>query len=171
MAATLRADELHVVLLEHAAVGKLDRQIERGLSAHGRQDGKARRRGRHLALDANNLFQIFAGQRLDVSAVGDLRIGHDGGRIRIGQHHFKALGLERLASLRPGVIKLRRLANDDGARADDQDFRDVSSSWHQFLVAPASCRLSGGRPARPSGRRDGGATTTPSTPPSSSQNP
>ena len=123
------ADELHVVLLEHAAVGKFDRQIERRLSAHGRQDGESLAR-RHLALDADDLFQILARERLDVSAVGDLRIGHDGGRIGVGQHHFEALGLERLASLRPGVIKLRRLANDDRARADDQDFRDVSAFGH-----------------------------------------
>ena len=84
--------------------------------------------GRQLALDADDFFQIFARERLDVSAVGELRIGHDGGRIGVGQHHFKALGLERLAGLRAGVVELRRLANDDGARADDQDFRDVSSS-------------------------------------------
>ena len=84
-------------------------------------------RGDISRFNANNFFQIFARQRLDVSAVGDLRIGHDGGRVGIGQHHLESLGLERLASLRPGVIKLRRLANDDRARADDQDLRDVSS--------------------------------------------
>ena len=75
MASTLRADQLDVVLFEHAAVGKLDGEVERGLSADGGQNGKARA-GRQLALDANDLFQIFAGERLDVSAVGDLGIGH-----------------------------------------------------------------------------------------------
>ena len=36
----LRADQLHVVLLEHAAVGEFDGQIQRGLSADGRQQAK-----------------------------------------------------------------------------------------------------------------------------------
>ncbi len=133
----IRADQLHVVLLEHAAVSEFDRKIQRGLSADGGQDGESRAR-RQLALDANDFFQIFARERLDVSAVGELRIGHDGGRIGIHQHHFEALGLERLASLRAGVIKLRRLANDDGAGADDQDFRDVSSFGHLKSSTPVS---------------------------------
>src|SRR6185369_8074827 len=72
----------------------------------------------------------FAGERLDVSAVGDLGIGHDGSRVRVREHHLKALGLERLAGLRAGVVKLRRLANDDGARTDDQDFGDVRAFGH-----------------------------------------
>ena len=127
----IRADQLHVVLVEYAAVREFDGQIERGLSAHRGQDGESLAR-RHLTLDANNFFQIFPRERLDVSAVGKLRIGHDGGRIGIGQHHFKSLGLKRLASLRPGVVKLRRLANDDGARANDENFRDVSSSRHRL---------------------------------------
>ena len=37
----LRADELHVVFLEHAAVGKFDGEIQRGLSADGRQNREA----------------------------------------------------------------------------------------------------------------------------------
>ena len=129
MAAMLRADQMHVVFFEHAAVGEFDGEVERGLSADGGQNGKSRA-GRHLALDADDLFEIFARERLDVSAVGRLGIGHDGGRIRVGQHHFKALGLERLAGLRAGVVELGRLADDDGAGAEDQDFRDVSSFWH-----------------------------------------
>ena len=84
-----------------SSIGK----IQRGLSADGRQNGESGA-GRHLALDADDLFQIFARERLDVSAVGDLRIGHDGGRVRVHQHHFVALGLERLAGLRAGVIEL-----------------------------------------------------------------
>src|SRR6185437_11762810 len=114
----VRADQLHVVLVEYAAVREFNRQIESGLSAYGGENGESLA-GRHFTLDANDFFQIFAGQRLDVRTVGKLRVGHDGGLIRVGQHHFKALGLQRFASLGPGVIKLRRLADDDGARADD----------------------------------------------------
>ena len=72
-------------------------------------------------------------QRLNVGAVRHLRVGHDGGRVGVGQHHLIAFGLERLAGLRAGVIELRRLANDDGPGADDQDLRDVIAAWHLFL--------------------------------------
>ena len=129
MAATFAPIRLHVVFFQHAAVGKFDGEIERGLSANRGQHGKTRAR-RHFALDADNLFQIFERERLDVGAVGDLRVGHDGRRIRVGQHHFIALRLERLAGLRAGVIELRRLADDDGPGAEDQDFRDVSAFGH-----------------------------------------
>ena len=138
MAATFAPIRMHVVFFQHAAVGKFDRQIQRGLSADGRQHGKTRAR-RHFPLDADNLFQIFERERLNISAVGDLRVGHDGRRIRVGQHHFIALRLERLAGLRAGVIKLRRLPNDDGPGAEDQDFRDVSAFGHLLSLLASDC--------------------------------
>ena len=131
--AELRADELHVVLFEHAAVGQLDREIQRGLSAHSgqqRKDAGSFIGGQHLGFNADDFFQVGAGERLDVGAVGHLRIGHDGGRIGVGQHHFVAFGLQRLAGLRAGVVELGRLANDDGPGADDKHFRDVVAAWH-----------------------------------------
>ena len=134
--AKLRADELHAVLLEHAAVGQLDREVQRGLSADRRQqrkDAGLAARLQHLGFNADDLFQIGAGERLDVGAVGHLGIGHDGGRIGVGQHHLVAFGLERLAGLRAGVVELRRLANDDRPRADDEHFRDVVAAWHGLV--------------------------------------
>ena len=68
----IRADQLHVVLFEDAAVGKFDGKIQCGLSADGGQHGESRA-GRHLALDADDLFEIFQRERLDVGAVGRLR--------------------------------------------------------------------------------------------------
>src|SRR5208337_904724 len=126
------ADQLNVIFLENAAVGKLDGKIQRGLAADRGKNSKPGA-GRHLALEANDFFQVFAGERLNVGAVGRLGVGHDGGRIRVRQHDFKALGLERFASLGAGVIELRRLANDDGARAEDEDFRDVSAFGHWLV--------------------------------------
>jgi len=125
---------LHVVLLKHTAVRKFDRQIERSLSAHSGEDGESLA-GRTLTLDPNDLFQVLAGERFDVSAVGKLRVGHDGSRIGVGQHHFESLGLERLAGLRSGVVKLRRLAMMMGPEPMDQDLRDVCSSRHLALSA------------------------------------
>src|SRR4051812_3986351 len=134
----LRTNQLHVVLFENPAVGKLDRKIQSSLPAHRRQNGEAGA-GRDLALDAENLFQVVASKRFDVSTIREIRIRHDGGRVGIRQHHFIPFGLQRLASLRAGVIKLRRLANDDGARADNQDFGDVSSFGQLWLLHSAGC--------------------------------
>ena len=73
-------------------------------------------------------------ERLDVSAVGAFGIGHDRGRIRVRQNHFVALLLESFAGLRAGVVELRRLADDDGARAEDQNLLYVSSFGHVSIL-------------------------------------
>ena len=125
----IRAYKLHIVFVEHAVVGKLDGQVKRGLPANRRKDSETCA-GRHLALNANDFFQVLAGERLNVRAMGHVGIGHDGGGVGVGQHHFVTLGLERLARLRARVVELGGLADDVGARAEDQDFRDVGATWH-----------------------------------------
>ena len=135
----LRANEVHVVLVENAAVGEFDGKVERGLSANGGEHGETRRSATS-ALDADNLFEIFVSEWLDVGAVGEIRIGHDRRRVRVRQHNFVALSLERLAGLRAGVVELRGLANDDRSGADDQNFRDV------ILRLGISSALYGSRP-------------------------
>src|SRR5579863_8764359 len=94
--------------------------------------------GEHLGFNTDDLFDVLACERLDVSTVGQLGIGHDGGRIRIDQHHLIALLPESLASLCAGVVELGRLADDDGAGADHQDFLNVISAWHFLLLFPVS---------------------------------
>src|SRR5205807_6404230 len=125
----VRTNKLRVVLLEHATVRKLDRQIQSRLPANRRQNSESGAR-RKLALETNDFFQVLARERLDVSAVGNLGIGHDSRRIRVGEHHFVALGLERFAGLRARVVELRRLPDDDGPGAEDQDLRDVVATGH-----------------------------------------
>ena len=93
------------------------------MSADGRQQ-------RVRALGGDDGFEIFLRERLDVGAVGDFRVGHDRRRIRIDEHDFVAFRAQRFAGLRAGVVELARLADDDRARADDQDFLDVSSFRH-----------------------------------------
>jgi hypothetical protein len=41
-----------------------------------------------------------------------------------------ALGLQSLDGLRPRIIELRRLADDDRASADDEDGADVCAAGH-----------------------------------------
>ena len=61
------------------------------------------------------------GQRLEVDDVGDGRVGHDRRRVRVDEDRPDALGAERPAGLRPGVVELGRLADDDRPRAEDED--------------------------------------------------
>ncbi len=132
----LGADQLDVVAVENAGVGQIDGEIERGLAADGRQQRELaglRIRGEHFRFNADDFFDVLVGERLDVGAVGQLGIGHDGGRVRVDQHHFVALLLEGFAGLRAGVVELGRLADDDRAGADYEDLLNVISAWH-FLV-------------------------------------
>ena len=73
---------------------------------------------------------IFArtsdGQRLDVGAVGQLRVGHDRRRIAVDEDDLEPLGAQRLAGLRAGVVELARLPDDDRAGANDEDRASVS---------------------------------------------
>ena len=124
-----RPDQLDVVLVEHALAREVERAIERGLPAHRRQE-----RVGPLALD--DLGEHRPGDRLDVGDVGHLRIGHDRRRIRVDQDDLVALLAQRLARLRPRIVELAGLADDDRAGADDKDRFDVRSSWH-FRKAPA----------------------------------
>ena len=87
----------------------------------------------HRRFNANDLFQVLWGERLDVRPIRHLRIGHDGRGIRIREHNFIAFGFQRLACLRAGIIEFCRLPDHDRTRADDQDFRDVVTTRHLAL--------------------------------------
>ncbi len=111
-------DHLHVVLFENAGVRKIDREVESGLTAdRGQQsnlaDALTVAAGHAITFAADDFFHVLPGQRLDVGAIREFRVGHDGGRVGVHQHHFIALRLQRLAGLGAGVIKLSRLTNDD----------------------------------------------------------
>ena len=73
---------------------------------------------------------ILDAERLDVGPVGQVRIGHDGGRIRIDQHHFIAVRAQRFAGLRAGIIELAGLADDDRPGADDQNAMEIVAPRH-----------------------------------------
>ena len=68
---------------------------------------------RQLAHD--DFLHAFRRDGLDVGAVGELRVGHDGGRVGVDEDDAVAFFLEGFAGLRAGVIELARLADDEDA--------------------------------------------------------
>ena len=119
----ISADQLHPQPVERPALVKRERRVERRLPAHRREQGIG-------SLGFDDLGDDLGRDRLDIGRVGQLGIGHDRRRVRIDDDDAIALGLERLDRLRPGVIKLRRLADDDRASADDENGRDVGAAGH-----------------------------------------
>ena len=118
-----RADHLDAVLLEDAVLEQVHRGVEAGLPAE---------RGQKCVRPflGDDLLDDLPGDRLDVGAVGRLRIGHDRGRVGVDQHDRVAFLAEGLASLRAGVIELAGLADDDRPGADEQDFVEVGAFRH-----------------------------------------
>ena len=117
------ADQLHPVLFQRTRLGQLDRQVQRGLPTHRGQQ-------RVGTFGDDDGFHVFGRQRLDVGAVGDFRVGHDGGGVGVDQHDSVAFALERLAGLRAGVVELARLPDHNRPRADDENLFDVGPLRH-----------------------------------------
>ena len=106
---------------------------------HGQVQGRLaaeRREQRVGALLLDDLGDDLRGDRLDVGGVGHLRVGHDGGGVRVHQDDAVAFLAQRLAGLGAGVVELAGLADDDGARPDDHDRADVGSLRHGSPAQP-----------------------------------
>ena len=128
------ADHFDAVFLQHAAAVQSHGGVERGLAAERREQTRVCPCALSFFISSISRTMIFSTHfgrdRLDVGAVGELRVGHDGGRIGVHEHDAVALLLERLAGLRAGIIELARLADDDRAGADDEDGMNVSALGH-----------------------------------------
>jgi hypothetical protein len=109
-----RAEKAHVVLLEDSGVREVDGEVQPRLAAERREETL-----RAFALD--DAFEDGDGERLDVHAVGDVEVGHDGGGVRVDEDAAHALFAHRLAGLRARVVELGGLADDDRPGADDED--------------------------------------------------
>ena len=151
------ADHLDAVLVERAVLCKLNGSVEASLTTQRGQQCV-----RMLFLD--HALDKLGGDGLDIGAVGKTRVGHDGSRVGVDQDDLKAILLEHLAGLGAGIIELTGLANDDGARTNDEDALDVStfghvssprsrSRWSRRNSSPAGgpsrCRCPGSSPRRP----------------------
>ena len=155
------ADHFHAVLVQHAGFGQLNGGVQTRLAAECGQQ-------RVGLLFRDDLFHELGRDGLDVGAVGHGRVGHDGGGVRIHQHHAVTLFFEHLARLRAGVVEFAGLTDDDGARADDENGFDVGALRH--------CKPPYKRPRRrisirPSGRRRCRCPDSLRDPPSGAQTP
>ncbi len=119
----LGADQLHPVLAQHPVVVQIERAVQRGLPAHGRQDGVG-----PFFLDDG--LDHLPGDGLDIGDIGRFRVGHNGRRIAVDQNDLVALFAQRLAGLGAGVVELAGLADDDGAGPDDQNAFNVAALGH-----------------------------------------
>ena len=130
------AQQLHLALPQHPLLFQLHGKVQAGLAPDAGDDGVR-------ALVADDFRHVLQGEGLHIDAVGDGPVGHDGGGVGVCQHHLVSLLPEGQAGLGAGVVELRRLADDDGAAADDHDFMDVSSFGHRGTSFPSSPPPSG----------------------------
>ena len=93
-----------------------DEPTGRGIAAdaHGRQEREHAVAWNICTLARDDLFDEFGRNRLDIGRICGARVGHDGGGVRVDQHHAIAFLAQRLARLHPGIIELAPLANDNG---------------------------------------------------------
>ncbi len=119
----LGADHLDVITFKHAHAAQGKRGVERGLSAHRRQD-------RVRALLGDDLGDDFRRDRLDIGCIRQIGIGHDRGRVGVDEDDAIAFLFQRLAGLSAGIVEFASLADDNGARADNQDRFDICTFRH-----------------------------------------
>ena len=127
------ADQLDAVFGQHAVVMQIQRAVQRGLAAHGRQD-------RVRLFLGDDAFDDLPRDRLDVGDVGHFRVGHDGGRIAVDQNDLVAFFAQGLAGLGAGIIEFAGLTDDDRAGADDQDAFNIGTLRH-FSSSPSLPRI------------------------------
>ena len=101
-------DHLNLEALQHAVTVQIHSRVEARLAAKRRQE-------RFGPFSLDDLGDDFPSDRLDVGAVGRVRVCHDRGRVGVHQHDRVALFAEGLARLGAGIIELAGLADDDGA--------------------------------------------------------
>ncbi len=131
------ADELRGARCAYGATfHELHGQVQRRLAAERRQHGVG-----PLAID--DAAQHISIQRLHVGGRRELRVGHDRGRVGVGQDHPVALFTEHLAGLGARVVELACLSDHDGPRPDQQDRLDVVAARHQATPRSAAGYPSG----------------------------
>ena len=113
---------------DHAESVEVHCEVETGLSAERREHGVG-------SLSFDDRRQYGRRERLDVGAVGDVRVGHDRRRIRVGEDDAVALLAQDSTRLGSGVVELACLTDHDRAGADDEHRGDVVAPRHQGVLS------------------------------------
>ena len=93
---------------------QVHRKVQCGLATEGRQQ-------RIWLFFGDDRLEHGHGKRLDIGGIREVRVGHDRGRVRVGQDDAVALLPKDSTGLGSGVIKLTGLPDDDRSRTDHQD--------------------------------------------------
>ena len=109
------SDETHAVCLQEACLLQLHGKVQSCLSS---QCGEYAVR---LLLQDELLYHLNR-QRLDIDAVRDVLIRHDGRRVGVQQNDLKPFLLQGTARLCSRVVELCCLSDDDRTGTDDQYF-------------------------------------------------
>ncbi len=109
-----RTDHLDTVFFKRAVVKQGKCGVQRRLTPHGRQDGVR-------AFLFDDLGDHGRFDRLDIGRIGQVRVGHDGRRVRVDQNDAVTFFLKGLTGLGTGIVKLASLANNNRAGTDDED--------------------------------------------------
>ena len=124
------ADHFHAMRRKNAGFVQVEGRVQGRLAAHGGEQRKDFARGHIYFLADDDLFDKFRRDRLDIGRIRKTGICHDRGGVRIDQNDAIALGAQRLARLRPGVIEFAGLPDDDRAGPNDQDGVNVGAARH-----------------------------------------
>ena len=109
-----RTDHFDAEFLKHTHLFKGQRCVETRLTTH-------RRKQRIGALFFDDLGDDLGCNRLDISCIRQVRIGHDCGRIGVDQNDAVTLFTKGLAGLCARIVEFAGLPNYDWPRADDHN--------------------------------------------------
>ena len=151
-----RADQLDPERIEHARLRELEPEVERRLAAHRRQQ-------RIGPLAPEHVCDGLEVEGFQVRAVGEARVGHDRGRVRVDDDRAEAVLPEHLERLAARVVELAGLADDDRPGADQADRAEVTPLRQVSPLRP-SVRGAARRRAGRGALRDGTGRSSPAGP-------
>ncbi|MPM39064.1 hypothetical protein SDC9_85695 [bioreactor metagenome] len=126
------AKQADTLPLQKALFPQLHGDGQTGLSAQGGKNAV----GPFLL---NNAFHRLGGERLQINFIRHGLIGHNSGGVGVAQDHLHSRLFQNAAGLRPGIVKLSGLSDDNRAGADHEDLLNRRIQWHYrsppFIIA------------------------------------
>ena len=133
----LRAEQFRSALAQHPFLFELHGEVQTCLTADGRND-------RVRAFVTDDPRNVFEGKRFHIYFIGDLRVRHDRRGVRVAKNDFVTFFFQGEASLRAGVVELRRLTDHDRSAADHHYFFQIFSLRHDryllFCISSVNIR-------------------------------